>query len=148
MYFQKTDKAVAELASRQRTLGLMQAWQSALPTLQVPHSPELNPPLWELGHIGWFADWWIARHPQRARGLAAEPDAPRLPARQAARGVDADALYDSSRVPHDTRWQLPLPDAQATRADLAASLDQTLALLQDAADDDTGLYLFRLALLH
>lgn len=145
----KTALAGALRESRARTLALFTACEAALgPTLTVPCAPELNPPLWELGHIGWFADWWIARHPQRARGLAAEPDAPRLPARQAARGVDADALYDSSRVPHDTRWHLPLPDAQATRADLAASLDQTLALLQDAADDDTGLYLFRLALLH
>lgn len=145
----KTALAGALRESRARTLALFAAYEAALgPALAVPRAPELNPPLWELGHIGWFADWWIARHPQRARGLAAEPDAPRLPARQSARGVDADALYDSSRVPHDTRWQLPLPDAQATRADLAASLDQTLALLQDAADDDTGLYLFRLALLH
>ena len=145
----KTALAGALRESRARTLALFTAYEAALgPALAVPCAPELNPPLWELGHIGWFADGWIARHPQRAHGLAAAPDAPRLPARQAARGVDADALYDSSRVPHDTRWHLPLPDAQATRADLAASLDQTLALLQDAADDDTGLYLFRLALLH
>lgn len=145
----KTALAGALRESRTRTLTLFTAYEAALgPNLAVPCAPELNPPLWELGHIGWFADGWIARHPQLARGLAAEPDAPRLPARQWTRGVDADALYDSSRVPHDSRWQLPLPDAQTTRADLAASLDQTLALLQDAADDDTGLYLFRLALLH
>ncbi|WP_310567633.1 selenoneine synthase SenA [Hydrogenophaga sp.] len=145
----KTALAAALRQSRARTLALSDTCAAALgPALTVPSAPELNPPLWELGHIGWFADWWIARHPQRAHGLAADPDAPRLPARQSARGVDADALYDSSRVPHDTRWHLPLPDASATRADLAASLDQTLALLQDAADDDTGLYLFRLALLH
>lgn len=100
----KTALAGALRESRARTLALFTACEAALgPTLAVPCAPELNPPLWELGHIGWFADWWIARHPQRARGLAAEPDAPRLPARQAARGVDADALYDSSRVPHDTR---------------------------------------------
>ncbi len=145
----KTALADALCESRARTLALFTACEAALgPALAVPCAPELNPPLWELGHIGWFADWWIARHPQRARGLTAEPDAPRLPARQSARGVDADALYDSSRVPHDTRWHLPLPDAQATRAELADSLHQTLTLLQDAADDDTGLYLFRLALLH
>ncbi len=135
--------------SRARTLNLFAACERALgPDLAVPYAPELNPPLWELGHIGWFADWWLARNPQRALGLAADPDAPRLPARQALRGVDADALYNSSLVPHATRWHLPLPDAAATRADLANGLAQTLDLLAQATDDDTGLYLFRLALFH
>ena len=41
-----------------------------------------------------------------------------------------------------------LPDADAVRADLAAGLDDTLALLADAPEDDTGLYFFRLALFH
>jgi len=135
--------------SRARTLALFAAYERALgPALAVPHAPEFNPPLWELGHIGWFADWWLARNPQRARGLSADPDARRAPARQAARGIDADALYNSSHVPHASRWALPLPSAQATREDLAAGLAQTLALLADAADDDTGLYLFRLVLFH
>src|SRR3990167_5477907 len=118
------------------------------PALRVPCTPELNPPLWELGHIGWFADWWIARNPQRGLGTQADPLAPRAPARQATRGLDADALYNSSAVPHDRRWQLDLPGAQAVRADLAHSLADTLALLAQAPDDDAGLYFFRLALFH
>jgi ergothioneine biosynthesis protein EgtB len=67
------------------------------------------------------------------------------------RRADADALYDSSRVPHDSRWQLPLPDADATRADLARQLEQTLALLAEtegSEHSDDALYFFRLALLH
>lgn len=145
----KAELAQALQRSRQRTLALFAATEAALgPALTVPPLPELNPPLWELGHIGWFADWWIARNPQRHRGLQADPDAPRRPARQAARGVDPEALYHSSRVPHHHRWQLPLPDAPATRADLAASLADTLALLEQAAETDAGLYFFRLALVH
>ena len=141
--------AEALRASRSRTLALFAACEAALgPGLRVPRTPELNPPLWELGHIGWFADWWLARHPQRHRGVSADPQATRAPARQALRGVDADALYNSSQVPHDTRWHLALPDADAVRADLAAGLDDTLALLADAPEDDTGLYFFRLALFH
>jgi gamma-glutamyl hercynylcysteine S-oxide synthase len=136
-------------ATRQRTLQLFAAYEAALgPDLRVPCTPELNLPLWELGHVGWFADWWIARNPERERGLQAAPQVPRLPARQAARGVDADALYHSGEVAHATRWQLSLPDARDTRADLAAQLDDTLRLLATASDDDTGLYFFRLALFH
>ncbi|PKO30230.1 MAG: hypothetical protein CVU36_09750 [Betaproteobacteria bacterium HGW-Betaproteobacteria-9] len=135
--------------TRARSLALFDAYEDALgPGLSVPCTPELNLPLWELGHIGWFADWWLARNPQRHLGVNADPQAPRNPARQAARGVDADALYNSSLVAHDTRWQLDLPDADAVRADLAASLGDTLALLADAPEDDTGLYFFRLALFH
>ncbi len=136
-------------AVRERTLQLSADFEAALgPGLRVPNRPELNPPLWELGHVGWFADWWIARQPLRERGLQADPLAPRLPARQARRELDADALYNSSTVAHDLRWQLRLPDVHSTREDLAASLADTLALLQDARDDDAGLYFFRLALFH
>ncbi len=135
--------------ARARTLKLADAWTAALgPSLRVPQQPELNLPLWEWGHVGWFADWWLARNPQRHLGLAANPDGPRLPARQAARGVDADALYHSSHVAHAQRWQLQLPTAEATRADLAASLSDTLALLAQATETDAGLYFFRLALFH
>jgi iron(II)-dependent oxidoreductase len=131
-------------ASRADTLATFDAYAAALPGLQVPARETLNPPLWELGHIGWFQEFWIARNPQRALGVRADPDAPRAP------GVrrDADALYDSSRVPHATRWALPLPDAHATRCDLQAQLEATLALLESCGDDDSALYFFRLALLH
>jgi gamma-glutamyl hercynylcysteine S-oxide synthase len=139
-------------ATRARTLRLLDACEAALgPTLRVPQADGLNPLLWELGHIGWFADRWIARNPQRARGTMADPLAPLSPARQAARGVDADALYDSSAVPHEARWHLPLPDLATTRADLHAQLHDTLALLAraDATEaSDAGLYFFRLALFH
>jgi len=146
------DKAALALAlqdSRRRTLALFGAYEQALgPALAVPSAPELNPPLWELGHVGWFADWWITRNPQRHLGLQADPEVARARARQAARGIEADGLYNSSRVAHARRWHLPLPDAAATRADLQASLADTLAWLDHAPDHDDGLYFFRLALFH
>lgn len=141
--------ARALVEARDRTLRQFTAFEAALsPGLRVPCTPELNLPLWELGHVGWFADWWIVRHPQRHRGIAADPHAPRAPSRLASRGLDADAFYNSSTVAHDTRWQLDLPSADAVRADLAASLHDTLALLAVASDDDDSLYFFRLALFH
>lgn len=131
-------------ATRQRTLALVNAWAQAVPDLRVPQMAEFNPPLWELGHIGWFQAAWIARNPGRGRGEACDPD----PVRLAARRPDADALYDSSRVPHGTRWHLPLPDLNATCRDLEAGLADTLALLADSTDDDTALYFYRLVLFH
>ena len=110
--------------------------------------PELNPPLWELGHIGWFQAWWLQRFSARALGVHADPELPRGPATRA----DAEALYNSSLVPHDSRWTLPLPDAKQTRVNLARQLRATLALLSEldpaAAISDDALYFFRLVLLH
>jgi gamma-glutamyl hercynylcysteine S-oxide synthase len=131
--------------ARERTLRLFAACEGALGEgLRVPQSHEVNLPLWELGHIGWFADWWIARNPERHLGTAANPHATRLAARQA----NADALYDSSNVAHAARWTLDLPDVRAVRLGLQASLDETLALLSATPEDDAALYFFRLALFH
>ena len=53
--------------SRSRTLALFAAFEEGLAAgnLAVPMSPQVNPPLWELGHVGWFQDWWIARNVER-----------------------------------------------------------------------------------
>ncbi len=133
--------------SRRDTLATFALFEAARPGLQVPQCDELNPPLWELGHIGWFQSWWLARFPLFTQGVEADPDTPR---RAPARG-GADRLYDSSQVPHHTRWHLPLPDAAATRADLQQQLEESLALLSrlpEGGADDRQLYFFRLALLH
>lgn len=140
--------AAALQSSRADTLATFAAYEAALPGLTVPLRGELNPPLWELGHIGWFQEYWVARFPARGQGPRADPDGFRLAPRRA----EADALYDSSRVPHDSRWSLPLPDAAATRTDLAAQLQASLSSLQQVDDQgpgrDDALYAYRLALLH
>jgi ergothioneine biosynthesis protein EgtB len=136
--------AAALRSSRDDTLATFAHVERALDQLTVPQRETLNPPLWELGHIGWFQEYWIARNPLRFVGPGADPSIPR----QAGVRPNADALYDSSHVPHDTRWSLPLPDAAATKADLAEQLEGTLQWLQSADDSDAALYFFRLALFH
>ena len=138
--------AQALQASRQDTLATFDLYEAALSgsDFVVPQSVELNPPLWELGHIGWFQSHWIARNPERLRGAAADPFVARLPATR----PGADALYDSSQVAQHTRWSLPLPGAEATRADLAAGLAQNLALLKQSPEDEASLYFHRLCLFH
>jgi EgtB-related family protein len=132
-------------ASRETTLALLDAYVAALGDgLRVPYSVQLNPPLWEIGHVAWFQDFWIARNRQREHGIACDPEH----ARPAGRLAGADALYDSSRVAHATRWSLPLPDLATTNAYLAAGLAETLALLATAEESDDGLYFYRLSLFH
>jgi gamma-glutamyl hercynylcysteine S-oxide synthase len=112
--------------------------------LDIAYAEEVNPPLWELGHVGWFEEFWIARNSDRHRGARATLEA----ARAAALLPDADALYDSSNVAHPRRWHLRLPDARRTELYLAQVRQRTLALLHDAADNDDALYFFRLVLMH
>ena len=136
--------AQALQTTRERTLGLMDAWAAALPSLQVPDTPALNLPLWEWGHIAWFQEWWIGRNPQRTLGTHYDPGRPRLTSCLA----QADALYDSSQIAHATRWHLPLPDLQATRQYLDSVQQDSLDLLRVVPHDDDALYFWRLVLLH
>ncbi len=76
--------------ARQRTLDLIADLSDD--QLLGPRLTIVNPPLWEIGHLAWFTEHWVLRHAGQRPPL---------------RG-DADALYDSSAVRHDTRWDLPL----------------------------------------
>ena len=72
----------------------------------------VNPPRWEVGHVGWFQEYWCLRG-----GL--EERASILP--------NADALYNSATVPHDTRWSLPLPSFSDTLAYRDEVLDRVVS---------------------
>ncbi len=99
-----------------------------------PRAEHLNPPLWEFGHIVWFQERWCLR---------ALPDG----SLAASRLNNADALYDSSAVPHDSRWSLPLPNPAAVddyAAEVAAAVS---ARLLDHADPALA-YFAELSLYH
>ncbi len=99
-----------------------------------PRAPHLNPPLWEYGHIVWFQERWCLR--ERADGGQA---ASLLP--------DADALYDSSNVAHDTRWDLALLTPAAVDT-YAARVAEAVAARLHAAADDALAYFAELSLYH
>src|SRR5687767_8491436 len=77
-----------------------------------PRLPTVNPPLWEIGHVAWFQEKWVLR-----RSAGYRPDR-----------ADADSLYDSAAIPHDTRWDLPLPDRDQTLRYLAQVRDRARLL--------------------
>jgi gamma-glutamyl hercynylcysteine S-oxide synthase len=128
---------------RRRSLAIFDAYVAA-GALTVACSEELNPPLWELGHIGWFQELWIGRNPQRGAGIAYDHARARAPSML----TQGDAWYDSSQVAHTARWHLPLLAPADCKDYLAATLAQTLTLLAAADQSDEALYFYRLVLMH
>jgi iron(II)-dependent oxidoreductase len=132
-------------ATRERTLTMLAAWRAQLgDALAVGYDETLNPLRWELGHIGWFEEWWLARNRERMHGDRADPDA----ARAASIQPEGDRWYDSSRVEHRLRWTLAMPHIDRIVDDVAAQRESSLALLRAQPKDDDSLYFFRLALAH
>jgi iron(II)-dependent oxidoreductase len=131
------------LSLRAKTLEVFDAYVAAN-RLVVPYTDELNPPLWELGHIGWFQEYWIGRNQQHQLGIHYDASYVRLPSILA----QADSWYNSSFVSHASRWELPLLEPEACKSYLATTLNQTLALLAQTGESDDALYFYRLVMFH
>ena len=138
--------SLALMDARNHTLRWASVYEEALGASHfiVPPLPEVNPPLWLLGHVAWFQEHWIARNVHRRRGPGADPAAPRL----ASISPHADRWYDPAQAPHARRWHLDLPDLAGTKQYLADTMEITLELLDAADDNDDALHVFRLALFH
>ncbi|MGE3174417.1 MAG: selenoneine synthase SenA [Planctomycetota bacterium] len=96
-----------------------------------PELDEVNPPLWEIGHVAWFTERHVLRE---LGGRASLLDG-------------ADDAYDSMAIEHHGRWVHVLPPPQETRDYMQRVLDAVLALLRDGCDERLA-YAVRLATLH
>ncbi|NWG75950.1 MAG: SUMF1/EgtB/PvdO family nonheme iron enzyme, partial [Rubrivivax sp.] len=100
-----------------------------------PRAAILNPPLWEYGHIVWFQERWCLRR---------QDDDTVSPSRMRS----ADALYDSSKVAHDTRWDLPLLERAALKDFGTSVLEDVEGKLARAQPGDPLFYFAELSLYH
>jgi ergothioneine biosynthesis protein EgtB len=122
--------------TRARTLELvddLNETQLIGPRLQI-----VNPLRWEISHVAWFQEFWVLRH------LGNQP--PIL--------KHGDELYDSARVAHDTRWDLPLLQRDETLVYMQQVLERVIEQascgsrgLTDAQGHDRD-YFLKLVLLH
>lgn len=94
--------------ARSRTLALV----SDLTDEQMigPRLTIVNPPLWEIGHVAWTQEFWALRHLRK-----------RLPIIEG-----GDALYNSTDVVHETRWDLLLPSRENTQRYMQVVLDRVI----------------------
>jgi len=137
---------LALMDARNHTLHLLAQFEAALGAggLMMPCRPGLNPPLWALGHVGWFQERWVGRNLQRHQGPRCDPRAARL----ASLLPQADDWWEPGRAPHAQRWALALPALAELRTYLLTTLESTLDLLAKTPDEDDALYFYRLALFH
>jgi gamma-glutamyl hercynylcysteine S-oxide synthase len=150
--------SLALMDSRNHTLHLASQLEAALgadlsANGGVSQAPDTASPLWLLGHIGWFQEWWVLRNLQRQRGNNCDPTALRLASIDAL----ADVWYNpalngssgSARPSRNSgREQVPVPDLQGIKRYLLETLEATLELLERSPEDDDALYFYRLALCH
>jgi iron(II)-dependent oxidoreductase len=127
--------------ARRHTLALFEALAAAGhdQAARVPRLAILNPPLWELGHVAWFAEWFVLREARSSRpGDAVGPSLL----------AQADTWFDSNTVAHDTRWSLDLPAPRVLKAYCRDVLDKIRERLARTQEDDAALYPYRLVLAH
>ena len=128
---------------RTHTLSAFRAYERAN-LLHIPYQPELNPPLWELGHIAWFQEYWIGRNKHRSEGTDWQIGRPQ----NTSLLITSDQWFDSAKVQHVTRWDQALLTRETCLTYAEQTLEQTLALLQADAQSGSTLYFYWLVLQH
>lgn len=100
--------------------------------LMGPQLRIVNPLMWEIGHVTWFQEKWVLRHAGGEAPLRA----------------DGDSLYDSAAIPHDSRWDLPLPSRRDTLAYLSSVRDRVLERIERSRLTERDRYFIKLAVFH
>lgn len=97
-----------------------------------PYLPIVNPPIWELAHVAWFAEWFVLRQMHGRDSLI----------------EGSDARYDSALVAHRTRWELQYPDAAATKDYARRVADGLVEVLHDDGGIDSTHFYVAYAIAH
>lgn len=117
--------------TRTRTLELVDGLSAE--QLIGPKLATVNPLRWEIGHVAYFYEYFISRQLYGQKSLL---------------GDQADQLYDSIAVTHDTRWNLPLLTLDETQAYMRGVKDWlidrlgTLSEENLASEQDSFIYQF------
>src|SRR5262245_15453059 len=92
----------------------------------------VEPPIWEMGHVGWFQEYWLLR-----RLAGAEPLL-----------TGADDIYDSFNVSYTRRWDHRFPSRAETLAYITRVLEQSVARLASREPRGDEAYFYTLAAQH
>ena len=116
--------------TRKRELDLIRdlsAEQMVGPMLRI-----VEPPIWELGHVGWFQDRWILQNLDHQ-----EPS-----------DQKAEDLYNSFNIPNAERWDLAFPSRGQTFEYITDILERIIVRLESREPTDKEIYFYNLVLNH
>ncbi len=97
-----------------------------------PEQHFLEPPIWEVGHVGWFQEYWILRELGGAKPLIER----------------ADSIYDAFNVPYKLRRAHDFPTRDQTLEYLETVLDRSIDRLEGREPDLRERYFYWLAAQH
>lgn len=100
-----------------------------------PYLKIVNPPLWEIGHVGWFQEHWCLRYQGEGKLAPAMIE-------------NADARYNSAIVPHAERWRISLLSVEDTLAYLRRVLDAVTFRIEREGATEQLRYFVQLAVFH
>jgi iron(II)-dependent oxidoreductase len=92
----------------------------------------LEPPIWEMGHVGWFQEYWLLRHLDEARTI--------MPG--------SDAIYDSFNVSYRLRWDHRYPSRRESLEYISEVLKRSIGRIKGREPTDQEAYFYTLAALH
>ncbi|HZP36122.1 MAG TPA: selenoneine synthase SenA [Methylomirabilota bacterium] len=92
----------------------------------------IEPPIWEMGHVGWFQELWIRRHLDGESTL--------LPG--------SDGIYDAFHVSYTRRWDHDYPSRARTLQYISEVLERTVGRLDCREPTSADAYFYTLAALH
>ncbi len=92
-----------------------------------PKAHFLEPPIWEVGHVGWFQEYWLLRHLDGATPIL----------------ESGDAIYDSFNVSYKQRWDHKFPSREETLGYLRTVLDRGVRRLEGKEPSEEEAYFYR-----
>src|SRR5215469_9753654 len=127
----RADDLVQALCDARRTeLELLEGLSE--PQMLGSQAHFIEPPIWEMGHVGWFQEFWIRRH------LDGQPTL--LPG--------SDGIYDAFNVAYTRRWDHRYPSRARTLEYISEILERTVGRLDSREPTPTDVYFYTLAALH
>ena len=97
-----------------------------------PNEHFLEPPIWEVGHVGWFQEYWILRNLGNAEPII----------------ENGDGIYNSFNVSYRLRWDHEFPTRDETLNYIQTILDRSIDRLDGREPDEGERYFYWLAVQH
>ncbi len=92
----------------------------------------VEPPIWEMGHVGWFQEYWILRNLYKENPLLR----------------NSDSIYDSFNVSYKLRWDHLYPSKKESLDFITKVLEKTTNRIEEREPTKEEAYFYQLVALH